>query len=222
MLGLFKTRADRFLAQLITDGDLVYDVGAHKGDKTKLYLKAGARVLCVDPQPACVEALQKRFAKDDRVAIEGVGLAGEPGTLELSICDEAPTISTFSDEWKEGRFADYKWDRKVQVPVTTLDALIAKHGKPAYCKIDVEGFELQVLSGLSQHAGVVSIEFTSEFLSNLEQCLDHLVSLGYTAFNFARGEETSMALAEWGSRDALVSTLRGDDDTDLWGDVYAR
>ena len=43
-----------------------------------------------------------------------------------------------------------RWDRAVEVEVTTLDDLIAVHGAPAFCKIDVEGFEVDVLAGLTQ------------------------------------------------------------------------
>ena len=68
-----------------------------------------------------------------------------------SVC-ATNTISTFSEEWKQGRFADYKWDRKVIVEVGTLDELSALHGTPKYCKIDVEGFEDRVLTGFFAEA----------------------------------------------------------------------
>ena len=36
------------------------------------------------------------------------------------------------------------WDRRLRVRQTTLDSLIARHGTPAFMKIDVEGFETEM------------------------------------------------------------------------------
>ena len=46
------------------------------------------------------------------------------------------------------------------VPVTTLDALIERHGVPSFVKVDAEGFEEEVLQGLSRSIKALSFEFT--------------------------------------------------------------
>ena len=73
-------------------------------------------------------------------------------------------ISSLSSDWvravqKTGRFSEYKWNRKQTVFIDTLDSLIAQYGVPAFMKIDVEGFEDQVVSGLSIPVGAISMEF---------------------------------------------------------------
>ena len=55
-----------------------------------------------------------------------------------------------------------EWADHAVVPVTTLDALIDRYGLPAFCKIDVEGFEEAVVRGLSRPIPSVSFEFTPE------------------------------------------------------------
>ena len=128
-----------FFKTFFEPGDLAFDVGANHGNKTHALRLAGARVVAFEPQADCLSDLRKRFGKDPDVQIAAVGLASEPGSLQLSICSSEDTISTFSDDWKLGRFADdYTWDSTVTVPVMTLDDAIEEWGKPAFIKVDVE------------------------------------------------------------------------------------
>jgi FkbM family methyltransferase len=205
----------------VRPGDLVFDVGANMGAKAVLFLEQGARVVCVEPQPSCVAALRQRFRKERRVTIVAEGLAERSGALDLSICTEAHTISTFSDEWKTGRFANYKWDKTVRVKVTTLDALIAKHGRPSYCKVDVEGFEISVLKGLTRPAPLISFEFAREFIGNAKACVIYLSQIGYERFNFALGENPGFVCEGWLNAEGLFARIARIEDPEFWGDIYA-
>lgn len=220
------------LRSFINAGDLVFDVGAHKGLKTDLYLSLGAHVIDVEPQPDCIEHLRNKYADNDRVIIEPIGLASRPGNLEFSICSDASTISTFSTEWQtDGRFSQhgYVWDKKIIVAVNTLDHLIAKYGLPHFCKIDVENFELEVLKGLTQPIPYLSFEFSIETLHNTQQCVEYLMKLGYRSFNFATGLHYVLMLPEWVNGNILLDEIRcaavyrNDDSWGLlMGDIYAR
>ena len=200
---------------------LVFDVGANTGGKTEQYLRNGASVVCFEPQSACVEALRQRFRGNDRVVVVPTALGASIGEAELSICTEANTISTLASEWKTGRFKDQKWDRAEVVPVTTLDTAIDQYGMPFYCKIDVEGFEQSVLSGLTRQIPVVSFEFCAEGLGQTQACVDLLSRLGYTAFNTCSGETKTYVLPAAVSAAELVNHLRSMSDPLAWGDVYA-
>lgn len=230
--GSFTDDVD-FLKQFIQPGDLVFDVGANVGKKTDLYLACGAHVICIDPQPSCIEILTERYKSHSQVTIEPVGVAHIQGTLTFSICNQANTISTFSIEWQQPgcRFADHNctWDTHIQVPVITLDQLIAKHGLPKFCKIDVENFEYEVLQGLSQKIPYLSFEFAIEILHNTKKCIHHLQNLGYTEFNFAIAEEPLLILSDWVDGDTLIACIEHTAKTNnwdfmwaLWGDIYAR
>jgi len=107
------------------------------------------------------------------------------------------------------------------VPVTTLDALIAEHGVPAFCKIDVEGSELAVLQGLSQPLPALSFECIPAARALSLACLARLQALGDYEFNWSWGEEAKLAYQDWcryPDIEAHVQALS----CARSGDIYAR
>jgi FkbM family methyltransferase len=211
------------IAESIGPGDLVFDIGAHAGDKAAWFLAKGARVVCVEPQPNVVQVLRQRLAGKSNVTIIQKGMGRQRGTMNMSICSKTPVISTFSDSWKKGRFVNAQWDQIIPVEIITLDDLVAEHGSPKFCKIDVEGFELEVLHGLSSKIGCISFEFTSEFIRNAQEAIDHLIKIGYTKFNVSIGEAAAYQLPEYVSKSQLLDMLLPSSKMihDLWGDIYA-
>ena len=209
------------IMDFIHAGDLIFDVGANNGNKTNLFLEKNTRVICIEPQPNCILELHRKYYLNDSVVIINKGLADKNGTLELSVCTDCHVISTFSDEWKTGRFAGYNWPEKIYVDVVTLDHIISFHGIPKYCKIDVEGFEYQVLKGLSVGIPYISFEFTIEFLSNAKKCIKYLYNIGYRYFNYTKAEDPEFVFEEWVSEGNLFDLIIKDSDTDTWGDIYA-
>lgn len=217
-----RERGVSFYRDFVGAGDLCFDIGANVGNRTVLFREIGARVVAVEPQGTCVKRLAERFGEDPDVAIVPSALGGHTGTAEIAICEEDPTISTMSERWQsEGRFADRTWSRRESVPVTTLDLLIEEHGAPSFCKIDVEGFEIEVLRGLSAPVRCVSFEFTHEFLGTARECVEHLASLGPIAASASFGETMELA-TDWIPPDRLFSTIEQQPDHLDWGDIYVR
>lgn len=227
--SLYRSAAQRWVARrglqlyrtLIGPGDVVFDVGAHVGGRTGVFLTLGARVVAVEPDGSSLEALRRDFGANDRVTIVPMAVADKVGEADLFLCSEASTLTTMSRDWMTGRFANYEWDRVERIQTTTLDALVAEHGVPAFCKIDVEGFELDVLRGLSRPVPALSIEFVSENLDAVHKCLDRLESIGFSEFNYSLGESMRMECDLAISRGELTARLDAHVGTSAWGEVYA-
>jgi FkbM family methyltransferase len=221
----------KFYGQFISANSLVFDIGANMGRYTREYLASGGRVICVEPQPVCADHIRKSLGGNSNVTVVQKGVGDKPGKLPLYICSYENMLSTFSKEaQKEGRFAErgFKWDKKVLVELVTLDRLIAEFGAPQFCKIDVEGFEYEVVCGLSQPIKYLSIEYHIENMNKVVRCLDHLESIGFNKFNFTIGEYLKLVSPDWLSKDELVALIkRVSSELDwaemwgLWGDVYA-
>lgn len=231
MIGLGKRVSDartrraatRLYAGFIGPDDLVFDVGANIGQRTASFRALGADVVAIEPQRSCLDRLEERYGGDPKVHIVAAGVARAPGTMQLNICDRAPTISTMSEAWRDkGRFAgDHEWNRSETVAVTTLDALIDEYGLPVFCKIDVEGFELDVLSGLSRPVRQISFEFCREFADQTAACIRRIDSLGSYGYNVSFGASMRFLLPHNVPGDELLTQLDRQPDPMLWGDVYA-
>lgn len=212
-----------FWMQFFEEGDTVFDVGANVGEMTEQFLQEGAgKVVAFDPQPSSIRALQARFDGRREVAIVPTGLSAHPGKLMFHISNSGTGLSTFSNAWRGGRYAAANWDERIEVEVTTLDEMIVRFGRPAFCKIDVEGYELQVLEGLTQPLPCLSIEFAQEFLLNTARCLQRLERIGFDRFNAVIGEGRRLLCGEWVAPDRLLRLLQRSPDALLRGDIYAR
>lgn len=216
-----------FYAQFITTDDLCFDVGANIGNRVAAFHALGAEVVAVEPQVTCVAELARRYGWSSRVAILPVGLADKEGTQTLRIAS-FDQISSMSDEWLDAvrstrRFGAESWSSERETRVTTLDRLVKAFGVPHFCKIDVEGFELKVLQGLSVAVPALSFEFTPECIGMARGCVEHLSTLARYEYNYSIGESMRLALPTWVGHDEIgwmLSALPGV--PPLFGDVYAR
>ncbi len=164
--GARRSAMDGLYGQFVRPGDLVFDVGAHVGDRIASFRRLGARVVALEPQPALVRTLRLLYGRDRGVAVEPLAVGRETGTLELRLNVDNPTVSTASIAFVQAArgapgWEGQAWTRCTRVPVTTLDALVARHGSPAFIKIDVEGFEAEALAGLTRPPPALSFEFTT-------------------------------------------------------------
>jgi FkbM family methyltransferase len=215
-----------FYSQFINPGDLVFDVGANLGNRSKVFLKLGARVVGFEPQQKCIRFLKQVMRDEKRFTLLEYALGSAEGEAEMLVSD-AHTISTLSSEWvgettASGRFSEYRWKKRQAVQVVTLDRMIEELGVPAFIKIDVEGYEFEVLSGLSTAVKNVSIEFVPELIRNTHRCLDHLMGIeSDLSFQVSLGESMIFDLDDWVDHHELVTVLERYSG-DVFGDIYIR
>ena len=218
---------DGLYGQFVRPGDLVFDVGAHVGDRIASFRRLGARVVALEPQPALARTLWLLYGRDRAVAIERMAVAREAGTLELKLNIDNPTVTSASGAFVEAArrapgWEGQAWRHSIRVPATTLDALVVRHGSPAFIKIDVEGFEAEALAGLSRPPPALSFEFTTIQRGVAADCVARCVALGYRRFNAMIGESHALIHPEWLDGEELGAWLDALPHEANSGDVYAR
>lgn len=221
----WRQSALELYGEFLRPGDLAFDIGANIGARTDLFLALGAHVIAVEPQSACAARLNRKYANDQRVVVVPKA-AGRAAGMAQMMLSQADTISSMSSRWVDavrssGRFANYEWQGREQVTVTTLDDLIAQFGRPTFCKIDVEGFESEVIAGLSEPIPALSFEFTPELADAAFACIDRLAKLGEVEFNYDLNDSMHLQLTTWAGPEDIKARLRALD-TRQFGDIYAR
>jgi FkbM family methyltransferase len=217
---------DRLHGLFVRRGDLVFDVGAHVGDRVASFRRLGVRVVAVEPQPALVTVLRLLYGRSADVAIEPVAVGRQPGPSSMMVNVDNPTVSTVSPEFVSAArdaqgWETQRWNKSVPVAMTTLDTLIGKHGTPAFIKIDVEGFEAEALQGLTHAVRALSFEFTTIQRDVAFACIQRCVALGYSRFNAALGESQTFVNADWVGAEEIARWLAGLPHAANSGDIYA-
>jgi len=219
-----KKQMKSFHSQFIKSNDLVFDIGANIGNYAEVYKELGAKVICLEPQPYCISKLRKRFNKDKNIHIVEKGASDKEGELELNLDSNNHATATFSEQFKnDGPFSNRKWDRKIKVPVTTLDILIKEYGIPTYCKIDVEGFEYSVLKGLNTPIKYISFEYSQSLVETVKKCMSHLESLGKPMYNLCLyNKPTKFVLDNWTENKQIIIDKVLESKRSFAGDIYVK
>ncbi len=174
-LGTYEHKKQSLFTQTITEGAVVYDVGAHVGFYTLLAsVMVGPRgtVVAFEPLPRNLYYLHKHLSlnKCENVKVVEAAVAEENGT-------------TLFSEGAHSTTGHVSLKGNIAVQKVALDELVFSQRIPApdYIKIDVEGAELSVLTGARKTLSVFApVIFLSTHGANIHrQCCEFLESAGY-------------------------------------------
>jgi FkbM family methyltransferase len=226
-IPLRQRRLRRLYGQFVGAGDLVFDIGAHAGNRVRAFAALGCRVVALEPQPDFARLLRALCGRSPRVVVVEAAVAEVSGPRSLSVSERTPTVTTLATGWRDARAGDpdfdrVQWNRRIEVETTTLDRLIEQFGVPAFVKIDVEGSEPAVLAGLGRQVPALSFEYLPRALQEVQICLTRLNALGPYQFNWSVGESNRLASDRWLDASELLAMLRTPAAHRRPGDVYAR
>lgn len=208
-----------FYSNFINKRDLCFDIGANKGRKSKLLLSLGAKVIAFEPQSSCSKFLNDIDNKNFNYLPIAVGPKDEMKSLNIANHIE---VATFSNE-----FIDYfkndslEWNNVEEVEVKELDTLIKEYGIPNFCKIDVEGYELDILSNLTYEIPLIEFEFTGGFILNTIKIID-LLNKSNTYYNFNLNENPKFELKEWVSAKKMITIINELPINRLHGNIFVK
>jgi len=217
---------DALYRRFLGTDDLAFDIGSHVGDRIGSFRRLGARVVALEPQPDCAQVIRAIYGRDADVTLIQSACGGRAGRLTLHVNSANPTVTTASRDFVQAAdgsagWEGQSWDHALDVPVTTLDDLIAQYGHPAFAKIDVEGFETDVLCGLSTSLAALSFEFTTIQRGVALACVDRLEQLARYRYDVALGESQALQFDRWIAAEDMRRFLQTVPHAANSGDVYA-
>lgn len=140
--GLYEPRAQEVIVDHLASGDVMWDVGAHIGFLSAIAARTvgpRGRVVAFEPLPANVLRLTQTVEMNGltNVSIRDVAVSSSVGTGAFHV-----NLSSAM-----GGLAGAGDGERIDVQTTTLDAELDLSRPPQLVKIDVEGFEEEVLAG---------------------------------------------------------------------------
>lgn len=214
-----------FYRQVLSPGDTVFDIGAHVGTRARAMRSAGTKVVALEPQTLFAQFLRLTLPRD--IIFHEVAVGGTETDAEMAVSSRHPTVSSLRSDFVTDAatapgFEHVRFDSHQRVTVVTLDGLISRHGQPSYIKIDVEGFELEVLAGLTEAVPMLSVEFLPGFPHLTHAVLDRLSNLGDYRFNPVVGEKAQFLWEEWRDSQSVRGWLDAQSPEATSGDLFAR
>jgi FkbM family methyltransferase len=215
-----------FYGEFIKPKDLCFDIGANFGNRTSVFIELGAKVVALEPQEKCFKWLIGKYANKATFLQKGAGAKNE--VKDFYISEQYNQLSSFSENWMndlKARIGETKIDNIEKIEIVTLDSLIKEHGIPAFIKIDVEGYEKEVLNGLTSSFSLLSFEYAvPEMQNELIECLQ-IINSKYknVTFNYTIGENCKFINSSWIGFKEIMHLVNTKEFLETYaGDIYVK
>lgn len=156
-VGAYEAEELSLMRQSIRPGQTIIDAGANIGYTVRFFARAVAEagnVYAFEPNPIIFPLLEKNVAKSKQVATFNLGLSSRTGEIDLFLAGKNHSVASFSKKYPTMHLAYRPHERaqSVRVKVVKGDEFVREHGIDHVdaIKIDVEGWELQVLAGFEE------------------------------------------------------------------------
>lgn len=216
---LTKFRNRKFYSKLIRENDLCFDIGANIGKKSKLFLSLGANVIAFEPQSSCQVELLK--INNTKFSLYPIAVGNENGEQELFLANHSE-VATLSNQFIDFYSSkEMQWTKNEKVKTKTLNSLIEEFGVPDFCKVDTEGYELNILSSLNYKIPIIEFEFTEGFFEDTLKIIELLKSKE-CSFNFTLNENPKFQLNNWVLAEELLEVMLNLPKKNLHGNIFVK
>jgi len=205
---------------------ILFDIGANEGKYTDTNMKNFDKCILVEANPSLAENLREKYRTNTSVYIvEAIASNKESEVFYIS---NANQISTSDPEWiQNSRFSNnYMWSPVKGIKTVSVDTLIQQFGEPTLLKIDVEGYEYNVLQSLSKKVNMLCFEWAEEKKKEILLSLEYLYAYNYTKFHVQIEDKYDYRVNdnEWVDYTTIYSTMNSMCDVnrkDSWGMIWA-
>jgi FkbM family methyltransferase len=194
---------EKFLMRLSLRGQTVFDVGGWEGVYTMFFARAvgpTGKVVTFEPNPANRRQITQNVALNglENVTLRPTALGDRAGSgtlvVEGGIAGEGHVRTGGDAAPADGNRGGAS---VIHVDLQTLDAEVATHALPvpSLVKLDVEGFEVNVLRGMTETiararpAIFVEVHQVPDRPTNSAEVIDLLLQQGYTLQHMESGRE---------------------------------
>lgn len=183
---------------------IIYDFGSNNGDDIPYYLKKGDLVVAVEANPTLCKAMKNRFASEiseGRLVIENC-VVTTPMDMRSEVhfyIHRREHVRSQFPRPEDAHIAEYT---QVILPARSATAIIHQHGDPLYVKVDIEGYDMEILKSIFS-AGIRPPYLSAE--AHDRGVFDIMANTGgYSAFKLVDGASVSLRY-----RETPIQTTRG-------------
>jgi len=214
--NLFLQEIEFYKTLIGTSNALIFDVGANVGTKAKIFGQLAKQVVLFEPDRVNLKILAARLKAGQQFIIHDCALGNKKGVSEYYSIGNDSAYNSLSEKHintiarQRGIIKDEKLLKQYEVETNTLDFFISRYGRPDYIKIDVEGFEKQVIEGLGKPVKLVSVEANlPEFLPETIDIIQYLAQLSGNQYRFNYAVDNHFESNVFLAEDNFIDKIKG-------------